>query len=140
MATATELTTLDSRFYKPADAFFGAHHDLGLTYDDVTLATLFESLPARIRPEKTEGWTSRFHFLFTGSETPDWTVAIDGAACEVSRGLQGAPNCTITTTEDVYLGIETGKENPQAAYITGKVKISNLSEMMRYIKSFKPAA
>lgn len=106
----------------------------------LTLASLFESLPVRIRPERTEGWTSRFHFTFAGSATPEWTVAIDGAACTVSRGLLGTPDCSVRTTEEVYLGIETGKQNPQAAYITGKVKISNLSEMMRYIKSFKPAA
>src|SRR5215831_17517578 len=38
--------TLDSRFYKPADASFPAHSELALTYDDVTLATLYsEVLP-----------------------------------------------------------------------------------------------
>ncbi len=50
MATATELTPLDSRFYKPADAFFAAHHDVGLTYDDVSLATLYsEVLPRDVQ-------------------------------------------------------------------------------------------
>ena len=46
MATHREPDQLDSKFYKPADAFFPAYSNLGLTYDDVTLATLYsEVLP-----------------------------------------------------------------------------------------------
>src|SRR5258708_10856560 len=37
---------IDAQFYQPADAFFSAHNHLALTYDDVTLATLYsEVLP-----------------------------------------------------------------------------------------------
>jgi len=43
---ATKTHSLDSRFYLDADAFFSAHGSLALTYDDVTLATLYsEVLP-----------------------------------------------------------------------------------------------
>ncbi len=46
MAASKESDSLDSRFYKPADAFFQAYGNLGLTYDDVTLATMYsEVLP-----------------------------------------------------------------------------------------------
>src|SRR5689334_1035482 len=46
MANSRELSELDARFYQDADAFFGAHRGLALTYDDVTLATLYsEVLP-----------------------------------------------------------------------------------------------
>jgi IMP dehydrogenase len=46
MATHKEPDPFDSKFYKPADAFFPAYSSLGLTYDDVTLATLYsEVLP-----------------------------------------------------------------------------------------------
>src|SRR5437016_13421143 len=46
MAAIKEPDILDARFYKPADAFFPAHSELALTYDDVTLATLYsEVLP-----------------------------------------------------------------------------------------------
>src|SRR5258708_17183084 len=41
-----EPDNLDSKFYKTADAFFSAYSHLGLTFDDVTLATLYsEVLP-----------------------------------------------------------------------------------------------
>ncbi len=46
MAASKESDGLDSRFYKPADAFFQAYSSIGLTYDDVTLATAYsEVLP-----------------------------------------------------------------------------------------------
>jgi len=46
MATTKEPESLDSKFYKPADAFFQGYSGIGLTYDDVTLATLYsEVLP-----------------------------------------------------------------------------------------------
>jgi len=46
MPTSKESDSLDSKFYKPADAFFPVFSSLGLTYDDVTLATRYsEVLP-----------------------------------------------------------------------------------------------
>jgi IMP dehydrogenase len=47
MAASKASDNLDGRFYKPAEAFFTSYSELGLTYDDVTLATLYsEVLPA----------------------------------------------------------------------------------------------
>jgi IMP dehydrogenase len=46
MPASKEADGLDSKFFKPADAFFPAYSSIGLTYDDVTLATLYsEVLP-----------------------------------------------------------------------------------------------
>src|SRR5437899_8001783 len=46
MAATKEPDNLDSKFYKTAEAFFPAYNNIGLTYDDVTLATLYsEVLP-----------------------------------------------------------------------------------------------
>ena len=46
MAAIKESESLDGKFYKPADAFFPAYSNIGLTFDDVTLATLYsEVLP-----------------------------------------------------------------------------------------------
>ena len=46
MAASKDSDSLDSKFYKAADGFFPAYNNIGLTYDDVTLATLYsEVLP-----------------------------------------------------------------------------------------------
>ncbi len=46
MAAEQNAGSLDSAFYQPADAFFPAQAGLALTYDDLTLSTLYsENLP-----------------------------------------------------------------------------------------------
>src|ERR1051325_11219330 len=54
MAQTKEPDEHDSEFFKPADAFFSAYGHLGLTYDDVTLATRYsEVLPRDTQLETT---------------------------------------------------------------------------------------
>jgi alkylation response protein AidB-like acyl-CoA dehydrogenase/putative sterol carrier protein len=102
------------------------------------LEGFFRSLPARVRPEKTAGWKSRFHFRFEGSAHPEWTVVLDGGSVTVTEGLEGSARCVVQSSEKVYLDIETGRQNPETAFLMGKVKVSDLGEMMRYVKAFRP--
>jgi len=44
---AAQSRNLDSQFYQSADAFFPAHPNLGLTFDDLTLATLYSDILPR---------------------------------------------------------------------------------------------
>ncbi len=104
------------------------------------LPGFFQALPLRHRPEKTIDWRSRFHFRFRESAHPEWTVAIDGASVSVSEGLTGTADCVVQTTEKVYLDIETGRQNPETAFLMGKVKVSNVAAMMKYTKAFRPVA
>jgi len=102
------------------------------------LAAFFRSLPGRLRTDKTKGWSARFHFRFKGAAHPEWTVAVDGPSCTVAEGLEGIPDCIVQSTELVYLDIEAGRQNPETAFLLGKVKVSNLGEMMKYVKAFRP--
>jgi IMP dehydrogenase len=47
MVASKESDSLDSKFYKPADTFFPAYSSIGLTFDDVTLATLYSEILPR---------------------------------------------------------------------------------------------
>ena len=44
MAARFKFSRIDDQFYQNADAFFRAHSSEGLTYDDVTLATLYSDV------------------------------------------------------------------------------------------------
>jgi acyl-CoA dehydrogenase len=103
-----------------------------------TVEGLMRSLPRRLRPEKTAGLHACFHFKLRGAETPEWTVRVEEESCEVTAGLVGRPDCVIEMKGDTYVGIETGAINPQVAFMMGKVKVSNIAEMMRYVKAFRP--
>jgi IMP dehydrogenase len=47
MAATKATDNLDAEFYKPAGTFFPAYNNTGLTFDDVTLATLYSEILPR---------------------------------------------------------------------------------------------
>ncbi len=47
MAVAHDFASIDSQFYQGAEAFFCSYRGLALTYDDVTLATLYSEILPR---------------------------------------------------------------------------------------------
>lgn len=47
MAVPATATEIDAEFYQPADVFFRRHNAVALTYDDVTLATLYSTVLPR---------------------------------------------------------------------------------------------
>lgn len=71
MADASAAHEVDSEFYQPASRFFPSHGSTALTYDDVTLATLYtEILPkeSQIDTRLAEGFTSTSRWC-----PPTWT-------------------------------------------------------------------
>src|SRR5881296_1251855 len=47
MVVAQELEQIDHQFYQTAEEFFKSYRGLALTYDDVTLATLYSEILPR---------------------------------------------------------------------------------------------
>src|SRR5881275_3497093 len=47
MAVAHDFEKIDSQFYQTAEAFFPSYRSLALTYDDITLATLYSEILPR---------------------------------------------------------------------------------------------
>ncbi len=87
MATK-EPDSVDSRFYKPADSFFTAYSNLGLTFDDVTLATLYsEILPrdTQLDTELAEGL--RLHIPIISSDMDTVTESRMAIAMALNGGL-----------------------------------------------------
>ena len=95
------------------------------------------TIPKRFRPEKATGYETVFHFDISGDGGFPFTVIIKDGKCEMVEGLQGKATCTIKTKAEHYVKLEMGELNPQLALMTGKVKVSNLSEMMRFAKVFR---
>jgi len=91
-------------------------------------------LPARISPDAIEGHDTTFHFdLESGGQ---YTVSIANSQVSVSDGLIGEANCVVRASEENFMKLIEGDLNPMMAVLTGKVKISNQGEMLRYAKIF----
>jgi putative sterol carrier protein len=46
-------------------------------------------------------------------------------------------DCTVETDDATYIAVETGKLNPQEAFMTGKIKVSDIMQMMAFGGLFK---
>jgi len=101
MAAKPPTSSPDGAFYKPADTFFREHAGLGLTYDDVTLATLYsEILPRDASLETTlaEGLHLRIPIISADMDTV--TEAPMAIAMALAGGL-GLIHCNLPEREQL---------------------------------------
>jgi alpha-methylacyl-CoA racemase len=104
---------------------------------DITAKQVLLSIPKRFRPEKAMEYKTVFHFDISGETGGQYTVHIENGICVLKEGFEGNAKCVVKTKDETYVGLETGKLNPQMALMTGKVKVSNIAEMMQFAKCFK---
>jgi acyl-CoA dehydrogenase len=101
-----------------------------------TAKEILYSLPGRLKEEKVDDSTEGvFHFYMEGEG--EYTITLKDKKVTVEDGLHGTPTCEVKAKGQDYVDIETGKTNPQMAFMMGKIKISNLGEMMKFMGLFK---
>lgn len=93
-----------------------------------------EQLPTKVKPEAIEGLSSNFHFDI--ADSGQHTVKLDNGKLEYIAGFAGEPTCKVQISQENLAKILSGELNPMMATMTGKLKISNLGEMMKYAKIF----
>lgn len=94
------------------------------------------SLPAKVPTEALDGIQTNFHFNLTGEDGGNYSVQIKDNEVKVEEGLSGDPSCVVTCSASDFSRILSGDLNPMMAVFTGKIKISNQSEMLKYAKLF----
>jgi acyl-CoA dehydrogenase len=103
-----------------------------------TAREIIQTLPDRFLEHKvSDDLHIIFHFEITGSEGGDFTVEIKDRACTVSEGLHGSPKCVVSVKDKTYTELEYGKINQQMAFMMGKLKISNLGAMFKFVECFE---
>ena len=94
------------------------------------------ALPAKVNPAAIEGLQTIFHFDLDGDAGGQYTIRVEGGKVEVTDGLTGEPACVVRASGENFVSLAKGDLNPMMAILTGKVKISNQGEMLRYAKIF----
>lgn len=94
---------------------------------------LFE-LPSKINLNLLEGLETVFHFELEGENSGPVTIVIKGNEVKVEEGLIGEPNCVVKATDENFKKILKGELNPMMALLTGKLKVVNQTEMMKFAK------
>jgi putative sterol carrier protein len=94
----------------------------------------FESLPTRVDESKTAGVNASYLFDIEGAGK--WTVDVDDGKVDVREGGESA-DTTISTDEENFMKIVNGEQNPTAAYMMGKIKVSgDMGTAMKLQKLF----
>lgn len=100
----------------------------------MTAQEFFETLPGKVNPDAVAGLSSVFHFDI--GESGQFTLSLLDGKLDVSKGLNGEPSCKVSASEETLIGLLKKDVNPMMAMMTGKLKISNPGEMMKYAKAF----
>jgi len=88
MAAARQSDNPDTQFYQPAEEFFPANNKLGLTFDDITLATLYsEILPRDTQLGTTLADGLRLNIPVISSDMDTVTEARMAIAMALNGGL-----------------------------------------------------
>ena len=90
------------------------------------------AIPDQVQAESIEGMSTLFHFDIDGEGL---SVKVENGIVDVTEGFKGDPKCIVKSTNDNFMGIVNGEVNPTIAVLTGKVKINNPSELIKYAKS-----
>ena len=78
--------------------------------------------------------STTFHFDFSEDNGGQVTVNLEEGKVNVSEGFTGTPSCTIKCTDENFKKILKKELNPMMAMLSGKLKISNQSEMLKFAK------
>jgi len=95
MAEIPPASAIDAEFYQPAAGFFSANREVALTYDDVTLATLYsEILPRETNLESTLAERLHLHIPIISADMDTVTEAPMAIAMALAGGL-GLIHCNL---------------------------------------------
>ena len=87
-ATRSSTSNLDSVFYRDADSFFTANSEVGLTFDDVTLATLYsEVLPSQTQLDSRLADTLRLNIPIVSADMDTVTESRLATELALNGGL-----------------------------------------------------
>ena len=95
MAETSPTSAIDDAFYRPADAFFRENSKVALTYDDVTLATLYsEVLPRETQLDTTLAEGIQLHIPIVSADMDTVTESPMAIAMALAGGL-GLIHCNM---------------------------------------------
>ena len=99
-----------------------------------TVREFFETLPSRVDESKAAGITNSYLFDVAGAG--QWLVDVQDGKVNVTEG-GGDADTTISTSEDNFMGIVRGEQNPMTAYMSGKLKVrGDIQAAMKLQKLF----
>ena len=102
----------------------------------MTAKEIVLGLPSRLKSEESAGQSGTFHFKLEGDNGGEFTVTVADGVCTVAEGSNGEADCLISALASDFEDAEEGRVNKQMAVMMGKIKISNLGAMLKFLGMF----
>lgn len=93
--------------------------------------------PARLaaRPTLPKEVNACYEFELSGPNGGTWTVDItEAGAGKITPGSTGGAQCKVTMADQVFVDIMNKKTNTQMAFMSGKLKVSNVNLALKLVK------
>jgi putative sterol carrier protein len=102
----------------------------------MTTKDFIHNLPNKVHPEAIAGHNTNFHFLVENDhqDIEEYTLNITDGVITAADGLHGDAKCVLRAKDKTLSDIVSGKSNGMMAVFTGKLKMSNQGEMLKYAK------
>lgn len=100
----------------------------------ISIKDFLNQLNTKVAKEAIENVKTVLHFDISGDLGGLYTLRIDQGVIGVEEGLIGDAKSTIRTSDVVFNDLLSRNTNPMMALMTGKLKVSNPGEIMKYVK------
>ena len=120
---------LDSVIYKAA-------YESESPAEAESIHEIMQKLPSQLRTERAAGVDLIVSFALSGDGGGNYTVTIKNGVCSVDSGLEEQAHCLVEADALTYADVATGKMPPEAAFMTGKVKVSDMPQMIKFTGLF----
>ncbi len=102
----------------------------------MTAKDFLSSLPEKVNKDAIDGMETTFHFDLAGDEGGQFTLELKDGSLNFKEGLEGEAKCAVKAKAKNFIKLAQGDLNPMMAILTGKIKISDQGEMLKYAKVF----
>jgi putative sterol carrier protein len=106
----------------------------------VNATELIKSLPSRLKAGAGEDVDIIYHFIISGEHGGNFTVRVKQGVVTVEDGLKDEPKCVVSAKDSDYEDVEYGRTNAQMAVLLGKIKVSNIGSILKFVEMFEKAS
>jgi putative sterol carrier protein len=91
--------------------------------DELTPGQVIEAMPEYFQPDKAGSTNATIQFDLSGEQAGKWFLKVADGQASASEGQAENPNLTLLADGRDAVKIFTGKMDPTAAFMSGKLKI-----------------
>lgn len=102
----------------------------------MTAREIILSLSERVDKAALEDKETLFHILLSGEGGGNFTLELKDNVFNIKEALVGDPKCTIKTDSESFVKLVKREVNPMLMLLTGKLKIDNQGELLKFAKIF----